>query len=306
MFHVEPTSKHIESFHVEQSNQPKMCAVCGGSKLILYSTCNDHFLTKEVFTLWKCDSCSTLSTWPQPSPEKIFNYYASDEYVSHNDSKKGLINNLYHLVKSRSLKNKIDLVSPLLKNKPLLDYGCGTGDFLAACSANKIAAKGAEPDSGARAIARQKGLDVIHPNDLEKEQRQFGVITLWHVLEHTYNPTETIKTLKSMLVDGGSLIIAVPNYQSNDALYYKDKWAAFDVPRHLFHFSQNSIQHLAQQTGMTLIKTNPMIFDSFYVSMLSEKYSGGNFISGALRGLISNLSALKTHQYSSHIYILRK
>lgn len=306
MFHVEPTTKHTESFHVEQSTKPHSCMVCGTDQLTLFNSCKDHFLTKEDFSLWQCQSCLTLTTWPQPSHENIFNYYASEEYVSHNDTKKGFINRLYHLVKTRSLQNKIKLVKPLLKDHALLDYGCGTGDFLLACVDKKIAVKGVEPDKGAKSIAVKKGIDVMAPDDLIHSKNHFGVITLWHVLEHTYNPAKTVEDLKSHLVDGGSLIIAVPNYQSSDAVYYKDKWAAYDVPRHLFHFSEKSIQKLAAITGMTLVATKPMIFDSFYVSMLSEKYSGGNMLSGVLRGLISNLSALKTQQYSSMIYILRK
>lgn len=306
MFHVEPITKHIESFHVKQPNKPLTCMVCMSNQLTFFKTCKDHFLTKQDFSLWQCQSCCALTTWPQPAPEKIFNYYASEDYVSHNDTKKGFINRLYHLVKSRSLQNKIKLVVPLLNDHALLDYGCGTGDFLLACVNKNISVKGAEPDPGALSIALKKGLDVLHPEDLSQSKNTFGVITLWHVLEHTYNPTDTVQKLKSYLVDGGSMVIAVPNYQSNDAIYYKDKWAAYDVPRHLFHFSEKSIKELAIKTEMTLVAIKPMIFDSFYVSMLSEKYSGGNMFSGVLRGLISNLSALKTSQYSSMIYILRK
>jgi 2-polyprenyl-3-methyl-5-hydroxy-6-metoxy-1,4-benzoquinol methylase len=254
----------------------------------------------------RCEDCSTLTTWPQPLPQNIFSYYASDNYVSHNDSKKGLINRLYHLVKVRALKNKVDLVGPLLNNLPLLDYGCGTGDFVAACANANIKATGVEPDPGARMVAQNKGLDIFEPQDLAKFDKRFGVITMWHVLEHTYNPIDLIQTLKAQLTEGGHLIIAVPNHLSYDAQYYKSNWAAYDVPRHLFHFAPNSIRALCKTTGMTLIKTLPMIFDSFYVSMLSEKYKNGNIVMGALTGAISNLNAKKNNNYSSLIYILKK
>jgi 2-polyprenyl-3-methyl-5-hydroxy-6-metoxy-1,4-benzoquinol methylase len=306
MFHVEPTPKNIESFHVEQSKTPINCGVCRSQHFSFYSECKDHFLSKEDFSLFKCHKCETLITWPQPLPNKIFSYYESEDYVSHNDTKKGFINRLYQIVKTRSLHNKIKLVSPLLSNHSLLDYGCGTGDFLLSCLNSGINAEGVEPDNGARLVATQKGLNVVTPEAFKNTTARYGVITLWHVLEHTYYPAKTIEDLKSMLTDDGSIIIAVPNYQSHDALHYKDKWAAFDVPRHLFHFSKNSIQELANTTGLKLVKTQAMNFDSFYVSMLSEKYKGGNFVSGVLRGLISNLSALKTGQYSSIIYVLKK
>jgi len=292
---------------VEQNKQPyTRCLVCGSSSIQLEQECPDHFLTKEVFSLMRCEDCSTLTTWPQPLPHKIFSYYASDNYVSHNDSKKGFINRLYHLVKVRALKNKVDLVGPLLNNLPLLDYGCGTGDFVAVCVKANIKATGVEPDPGARRVAQNKGLDIFEPKDIVNFDKRFGVITMWHVLEHTYNPIELIQNLKAQLTEGGHLIIAVPNYLSYDAQYYKSNWAAYDVPRHLFHFAPNSIHAISKITGMTLIKTLPMMFDSFYVSMLSEKYKNGNVVMGALSGAVSNLKAIKNNNYSSLIYILKK
>jgi len=304
---VEQPFNKTETFHVEQKNStPESCAVCGKTALIETLICPDHFLSKELFSLFLCKNCLTLSTWPQPSPDKIFSYYSSEEYVSHNDSKKGFVNQLYHLVKSRALKNKVKLVQSYLGNHALLDYGCGTGDFVAACAASNISAQGIEPDSGARLAAQNKGLTITELNSLHQNKTCFGVITMWHVLEHTYSPADIINELKNLLVEDGRLIVAVPNYKAHDAAHYKSFWAAYDVPRHLFHFAPESINALCSATGMTLDKTLPMYYDSFYVSMLSEKYKNGSLVAGVLNGAISNLKALKTNNYSSLIYILKK
>jgi 2-polyprenyl-3-methyl-5-hydroxy-6-metoxy-1,4-benzoquinol methylase len=304
---VEQPFNKTETFHVEHKNSaPESCVVCGNTALFETLICPDHFLSKELFALFLCKNCLTLSTWPQPSPDKIFSYYSSEEYVSHNDSKKGFVNQLYHLVKSGALKNKVKLVQSYLGNNALLDYGCGTGDFVAACAASNISVKGVEPDSGARLVAQNKGLNIIEPGSINHTKTRFGVITMWHVLEHTYSPVNTINQLKSLLAEDGRLIVAVPNYKAYDAAFYKSFWAAYDVPRHLFHFAPQSITAICKATGMTLDKTLPMYYDSFYVSMLSEKYKNGSMVTGVLNGAISNLKALKTNNYSSLIYILKK
>jgi len=131
---------------------------------------------------------------------------------------------------------------------------------------------------------------------------------MWHVLEHVPNLMESIKMLKELLTDDGHLIIAVPNFKSYDANHYKENWAAYDVPRHLWHFSESSIRHIFGKNDFAVIKTLPLIFDSFYVSLLSEKYKTGksNLINGFVNGLKSNMKASRSGEYSSKIYVLKK
>ncbi|MBT7816941.1 MAG: class I SAM-dependent methyltransferase [Polaribacter sp.] len=275
--------------------------------------CKDHTVSAEVYQLMLNDEYDMLVT--KPIPENIGKYYKSEDYISHTDSKKSLFDKVYQSVKNITLKRKLKLISKCILHqdslsrleKNILDVGAGTGDFLKVCKSNSWNVFGTEPDAGARNIAAKKG--IVLQKDLSKLIGQkFEIITLWHVLEHVENLSEYISILKNMLADHGKLIIAVPNFKSDDANYYKEFWAAFDVPRHLWHFSQESIAKLFSAVNMMVEKTLPMKFDAYYVSLLSEKYKSGkmNPIKSFYRGFVSNLKAKRTTEYSSLIYILKK
>jgi 2-polyprenyl-3-methyl-5-hydroxy-6-metoxy-1,4-benzoquinol methylase len=267
----------------------------------------DFLVSGESFSLIWNDEKKLLVTQPQPSKENLSKYYESSQYISHTDSKKGLLNFLYQAVKSYSLKRKVSLISKLNQGKgSLLDIGAGTGDFLKTAQNIGWIAQGVEVSEKARQLAFEKGIELNKSLD-DFERKQFDVVTLWHVLEHLPNLENTIPKIEHLVKEDGCLIIAVPNFKSYDANYYKHFWAAYDVPRHLWHFSQESMK-LIFSSKMKLVKTKPMIFDSFYVSLVSEKYKKGNNFSlnGFWIGLRSNLSAWKTKEYSSLIYVFKK
>jgi len=243
-----------------------------------------------------------------PVPKNISDYYKSEDYISHTDSKKSLFDKVYQAVKKITLKRKLKLINSFnTKSKKVLDVGAGTGDFLKVCKMNSWEIFGSEPDSGARNIAAKKGVNL--EKDLSKFQnQQFDVITLWHVLEHVENLQEYITTLKSLLTENGRLIIAVPNFKSYDAIMYKEFWAAFDVPRHLWHFSKTSISKLFSYENMKVEKILPMKFDAYYVALLSEKYKHKKSkpFSAFINGFKTNFKAKSTKEYSSLIYFLKK
>jgi 2-polyprenyl-3-methyl-5-hydroxy-6-metoxy-1,4-benzoquinol methylase len=271
-----------------------------------YLNTKDYFYSNEEFTLVYDGDYHMLVT--TPTPKNIDSYYPVSTYISHSDNPISAIDRIYLLVKKFSLYRKTKLLSTLHPNKgSILDIGAGTGDFLVAAKKSNWNVTGIEPNRGARQLAGQKHIP-IYSNLNDVPDATFDVITLWHVLEHIPNLQEQITIISKLLKSNGTLIIAVPNFKSYDAAYYKQHWAAYDVPRHLWHFSKLSIQKLFEKHNFQLINTKPMWFDSFYVSLLSEKYKRGknNFASGFLRGLASNLSGLRTKEYSSHIYILKK
>ena len=273
----------------------------------IYLTTKDYLLTGETFSLVKKGNEGLLETFPQPKENDLSKYYDSKEYVSHTDSKKGLINFFYRIIKKYSTHQKVKLIQKTYKQKGLLlDIGAGTGDFLFATARNGWNVKGIEVNDRAKKLALKKGIFLIDNFDALKEMR-FDVITLWHVLEHLPNLEEVVIKIENHLKPNGVLIIAVPNYNSFDAAYYKEFWAAYDVPRHLWHFSKESMKYLFPET-IRLIKTKPMIFDAFYVSLLSEKYKSGTTFSlkAIWVGFLSNLKAWKTKEYSSQIYIFKK
>ena len=273
----------------------------------IYLTIKDFSVSKESFDLYWDENYDMLITYPKPSPNDLQRYYESEDYISHSDKKSGVFNMIYQFVRGFTLKNKLKIIEQFQPNKgSLLDIGAGTGHFLDLAQKNNWKVTGIEPNDGAKKIATEKGITFIE-NIQSLERNSFDVITMWHVLEHVYDLDEQIKQLKRVLKEDGTLIIAVPNFRSFDAKYYKSFWAAFDVPRHLWHFSKKSIKKLFQDKNMEVVHMLPMKWDAFYVSLLSEKNKKGymNFFKGIYIGFRSNYQAKKRFQYSSIIYIIK-
>jgi 2-polyprenyl-3-methyl-5-hydroxy-6-metoxy-1,4-benzoquinol methylase len=286
------------------------CLVCGSANFEPFLVCKDYTVSQEQFNIVSCKGCGFKFTNPRPDNAVLGNYYKAESYVSHTNSKKGIVNKLYHTVRNYTLKSKIQMVSGYVSRGTILDYGCGTGMFLSAINKAGWETFGMEPDDSARKMASERGLNVFSDKDRVSAcvtDKKFNAITLWHVLEHVTDMPETLSFFKNKLNKDGVLIIAVPNHASYDAEYYKEFWAAYDVPRHLHHFDIKSMTSLVEQAGFKLQETKPMKFDSFYVSMLSEKYKTGsvNLLKAFWIGLKSNLKAKNTHSYSSTIYIFR-
>ncbi|WP_417367598.1 class I SAM-dependent methyltransferase [Flavobacterium beibuense] len=273
----------------------------------VYITVKDHSVSGEEFQLLLDADLGLLKTHPQPAPENLGSYYESDDYISHTDGKRSLFEKLYHVVKQKALRDKLSIIKKHHPEKgKLLDIGAGTGDFLVTAKNDGWDSFGIEPSEKAKKIAVSKGISF--KNDIkELENSSFDVVTMWHVLEHVPDIQQHIAELKRILKPNGLIIIAVPNYNSYDAKHYGKFWAAYDVPRHLWHFSKISIKQLFSKQGMDLINILPMKFDSFYVSLLSEKYKTGkmNFVRGFLTGFHSNLKAAGNMEYSSLIYVIK-
>ncbi len=288
-----------------------MC--CGSNAITKVFKCRDHTVSKEEFEIWECSNCTFRFTQNVPDEANISTYYQSAEYVSHSDTKQGFINRLYHIVRNHTLKSKQRLVQKVtkLKSGSVLDVGAGTGAFAHTMLQAGWKVTGLEPDATARAnasliyVLKLNELSVLH----QLETNSFDAITMWHVLEHVHDLHGYLQTYLRILKSDGRLIIAVPNYTSYDAAVYKNYWAAYDVPRHLYHFSPASMQIFLEQKGFLLEAVKPMWFDSFYVSMLSDKYRNGkgNLLKAIWVGMISNLKAvLHFRKCSSVIYIITK
>ncbi|CAN5241637.1 methyltransferase domain-containing protein [soil metagenome] len=289
------------------------CPVCDSGNIVVALTAEDYTVTHEKFEVWHCNDCTCRFTQNAPAPGVIGKYYQSDAYVSHSDTKQGLVNRLYHLVRNYTLQSKRKLVTQQIgkANASLLDVGAGTGAFAATMQQAGWKVTALEPDATAKENALKNyalklgELDAIFSLGAES----FDVITMWHVLEHVHQLHEYINAYQSILKKDGTLIIAVPNYTSSDAEKYHQFWAAYDVPRHLYHFSPESIYTLMQHHGFQIKTCKPMWFDSFYVAMLSEQYKTGNqhLVSAVWTGLRSNMKALSdARKCSSVIYIIKK
>ena len=289
------------------------CPVCYSSEIQPVLEAKDYTVSNEVFSIWHCNNCTLRFTQNVPAADAIGKYYQSGNYISHSDTKKGIINRLYHSVRNITLAQKRKLIQQVtsLQKGTLLDIGAGTGAFAAEMNRAGWKVTGLEPDETARRNAKENyNLNLCLPEDLFAQQPDsFDAITLWHVLEHVHELHRYLQAFQTILKRSGTILIAVPNYTGFDADYYKEYWAAYDVPRHLYHFSPHSMKQLISQHGFTVAQTKPMPFDAFYVSMLSEKYKQGknNFTSAFFIGLQSNFKASgKPEQSSSVIYVIKK
>lgn len=288
----------------------EVCPSCKFTEFKNELIVTDYLVTGESFALVKCKKCQLLFTNPRPEPINISKYYESEDYISHQNKGTNLTNIIYKLVRRITLKKKCKLISKYQESGSIMDFGCGTGDFLLTCKKAGWQVTGVEVDEGARSLAAKKieSENIFASTENIKKNQKFDVITAWHVLEHVHELKPTIKLLKKRLKKDGTMIIAVPNYLSYDSNYYKEFWAGYDVPRHLYHFSKQSFSYLMSKARLSLIDIRPMRFDSYYVSLLSEKYKKGksNFFKAFIMGYRSNSQAEKTGNFSSLIYVLKK
>lgn len=290
-----------------------ICPICGSEEFISFLHCKDYYATGEEFNLLKCQACGFVFTQDFPSEDIIGKYYNVPDYISHSDTHEGVINKLYHLARGIALKSKAKTILKYAKKETatLLDIGCGTGYFLNKMKTKKWLVTGIEKDDGARKYAKEKFDLDTHTHDylFQLGEKKKDVITMWHVLEHVEKLNETLSQIHTVLKDDGIAVIALPNKDSLDAKAYQDKWAAYDVPRHLWHFSPNDFELLINKHNFRLLAIKPMYFDAFYISMLSEKYKGtfAASVIGLMKGGIYFLGSLfNKRKCSSVIYILKK
>lgn len=288
------------------------CPICvtEGTLRNEVATIRDHSLTGETFSLSVCAQCGVLLTNPRPSAGEIGRYYDFRDYISHSDDATGIINRLYQLARRWTTSRKISLIN---SNKTggqqaysLLDYGCGTGYFLNEAKKQGWNVSGVEVNQTAREAAQARvGNAISESLSLVPGSPLFEAITLWHVLEHVHELDDTVNGLIKRLKPGGTMYIAVPNPNSADAQWYTEAWAAFDVPRHLYHFPPSAIQALMDRHKMRIVKQIAQPLDAFYIGLLSEKYRKGKALKGVFNGLRSNLQAWKSGNYSSLIYVVK-
>ena len=270
----------------------------------------DHAITGEPFDLCYCEIPELLVTTPQPPVEFLSNYYKSDDYISHAKAKKTLFQAIYFSVRVITLRQKLKWISKYKRNgNRILDYGAGVGGFVRAAQNDGWDCVGIEPNTNARTTANVIKQNTVYPAEHLKTllPNSQTVITLWHVLEHLSNLEQEITTLKQLLKPSGRLVVAVPNFKSYDARHFKGYWAAYDLPRHLWHFSKESISTLFEVFDMEVESIHPMIFDSFFVSLLSTKHQFGRMqiIKGLAIGLLSNIKAYFSGEYSSLVFVIK-
>ncbi len=288
------------------------CPICGGTAFRPFLQCIDHTVSHETFSLQECVQCHLVITSPRPQNSDLPKYYQSPNYISHSTTSNTLLDRAYRIARGLNLRWKLNIIRKHADDqaRQLLDFGCGTGQFLLAAIKRGYIAAGVEPTTTAREFAQQlTGINIMP--SLPNTANRYDIITLWHVLEHVPDLNSQLDGLASALAQNGTMFIAVPNHRSADANQYKSLWAGYDVPRHLWHFSKPTMEDLLRKHSLKLMHIVPMKLDAFYVSMLSEQYAIsaqtiGATLRGVRLGLRSNSAARNTGEYSSLIYIATK
>jgi len=286
------------------------CPICYSANHQEFLVCKDYTISQEKFKIAICENCGFKFTNPRPDEKSIGEYYQSEDYISHNDQKKGLISFLYKTVRTYTLKQKVKRLENFQKKGNLLDIGCGMGSFLEVAQGRGWTIKGTEPDKKTRREARKRTNTELYENifQVKNSENQFDAITMWHVLEHVHLLEESLEHIYNLLKKEATLIIAVPNPSSWDAQRFQENWAAYDVPRHLYHFSQENLKTLLSKKGFGLQRVYPMPFDAYYISLMSNKSMGkARYLKSFWQGYVSNHWAKQNQQnYSSLTYIFKK
>lgn len=298
---------------MEHSSNPLQdnCLLCDNVSLTSILDLKDYFLSGESFKIYKCENCGLLITRPSPDLSRLSEYYASAKYISHSDKQTDIFSKVYHQVRKYTHRRKYKLIRSYSQGENILDIGCATGEFIKYCADMGMSSFGIEPNEKARKYAiSEYNVKVGDESELTTlETSSFDIITMWHVLEHVPDLNQRMADIFRLLRNDGTAFIALPNHASFDAGYYKEYWAAWDVPRHLYHFDRNSFRLLAEKHGFSIVSIRPMRFDAYYVSLLSEKYKRGksSFLNALINGFTSNFKAgMGTKEYSSLIYIIKK
>ena len=285
------------------------CPSCGSEQSKLFLQAPDFRVSQMDFEIHNCLNCGLHYTKAAPSPDTIGSFYKAESYDSHRVDNKSLISRVYRVVRKINVRKKIKWIRRYNNQQGLVvDYGCGLGHLVAELKNQGYNAKGFEIDGDVRALSRETLTLEIQPLEDFRllDNASVSVITMWHVLEHVYDLNTDFQHIVDKLAEDGSIFIAVPNFKSYDAKYYKKYWEAYDLPRHLYHFDNESIKRFCSRFGLRLESKIPMRFDSYYVSMRSEKNKKNRFLlRGVFIGWLSNVLSFR-YGYSSHAYVFKK
>lgn len=290
-----------------------ICPACGGTDHVDLYNAKDHLVSGKEFLIRKCNACDMGWTVDPPAESDAGAYYVSEEYISHTDRKQSISDYLYHIARSFMLGRKKRLVTSVTGKSTgvLVDIGSGTGYFASYMKEKGWEVTAIEISDTARKYSESRfGLKAIPPEEIRNlPSGSADCLTFWHVLEHLYDPLGWMTEAGRILSDNGKCIIALPNFSSTDSEWFGQRWAALDVPRHLWHFTPEALRHFAARNGFACEQVAPLPLDLLYISILSYRNQGRSL--ALVRGLLTGAflacgSLLRTEKSSSLVYMLTK
>jgi len=240
------------------------CIICSSDSNLLYTQVSDRFNEEESFNIVQCN-CGFVYLNPRPDIKEIESYYNNQHYIPHRSQNFNFFNIIYRFFQKFIFYWKYNKINSYIHNPSinLLDIGPGNGSFLDYLS-KKI---------NVNIFINEPFVKLNYPslNIGDNTPVKCEIISMWHSLEHIHNIESIFTLIDNKLTDDGTLIIAVPNIDAYERKFFKSDWIAYDSPRHLYHFSCDTLTHLLNKYNFTIIKKHSMIQDSIFNILGSGK-----------------------------------
>lgn len=239
------------------------CPLCGKCAHTPFIEAEDDLGGKPgCFRFVRCQNCALTYQSPRLRFEHIGAYY-DDEYIAHRKkSDWGMLTPLYRWAMGKHDRNKLALVQQyhvLNRDSRVLDLGCGSGSFLAHLARQTGAQACGVDIKDLSGLPWMQALEFRHGTLAAQDfgARRFDLITLWHFLEHDYDPANTLARAHALLAPGGRMVIEVPRLDSLSFRLFKDRWPGLQAPQHTVLFDAKSLPRMAEQAGLRVVEHLP-------------------------------------------------
>jgi len=250
------------------------CPLCESEDYKTYLQGKDYLYSQEDFTVVRCEQCKLLYTNPRVSVEEITRYYFSD-YLPRAKKKRSIGNRIRSRIGQYFVDSRHELVKLLNSNngKNVLEIGPGAGDLLIFLKEQGFQVCGVELDTNNAHRIRERGISC-YLGDLdcivnEIAPQTFDAVVLCHVFEHLYHPKQTLKTIYSLLNEGGIVYITLPNIESKEAKLFGKYWRGLDLPRHTVHYSAHTIKKILLNSSFSIVQSGNHNFPSSFVESIA-------------------------------------
>lgn len=227
-------------------------------------------LVMPDYKVLKCDQCKTLQLWPQPSVQTLQKYYNLPYYTQHTDTS---FSRLFMKFFREWGVKRVAFLCKLQPKGKFLDIGCGAGELLADMAEKGYEVYGTEVSPAALKAIMPTLVSRVKIGELENihfPEAPFNLIMLSDVLEHTFNPLQTLRIVHKLLHHSGHVVVSVPNWDDPDAkVFPRQYWHNIDVPRHLWHFTSLTLPQLAERAGFKVVGTMRLGWIEWFETPLS-------------------------------------